>query len=488
MKKDAQQTEAVRALWAKRRSLAASDALLGRSFLDLYKDDLAAISLSAGAPMGYIERQFLLHCPNYTLDELNGGALLSSGSRFSLLMLRRAIDYRLAQEPYEEKISLSKEEKMEERDLFKTDAIRVAPVHWDQARIIEDQLHYMQNYRSTAKRRLGLFYKWDTWPFCYTSVAVCDREYQHKAVCKALGVEISPRSIAILSRIYASSLAPRNSISFLVSKTMRILQEEGFLIYVTASNPFLGFSATSIAACNFVPFASSPVAYRYDKIGSYTTRRNSSDATEAKWSAPGNFLFMKSLAKPFAEQVRTLGDIVSVEKDSHDSVDGEFPIDPNDFQRTLLDLRVSLEGIWDENTRYHKTNYDPVSDPISKGQCGVTSAYLARLLKREGQEVLFCEGDVHFPDQAPILQHCWLRLVTPGGRKSDDIVIDITADQSGYHEKVICETQNSLVEMGIRYEEQYCVGHSEVGVEHVKNRLKILQNAIKKKHKDRFLN
>jgi hypothetical protein len=94
---------------------------------------------------------------------------------------------------------------------------------------------------------------------------------------------------------------------------------------------------------------------------------------------------------------------------------------------------------------------------VSKGQCGVTSAFIARYLSDAGYDVLFCEGDVAFPSPTnPIRNHCWVKIRTLPEQRNEirDIIIDLTADQSGFSEPVICESDESLRNRGIFYKQE----------------------------------
>ncbi|KAI4452199.1 hypothetical protein C823_006781 [Eubacterium plexicaudatum ASF492] len=106
-----------------------------------------------------------------------------------------------------------------------------------------------------------------------------------------------------------------------------------------------------------------------------------------------------------------------------------------------------MESVWCDETRYHGTVFTD-KDKNSKGQCGVSSFYLAKLLEEKNYKVLFCEGDAYFPSSQPIIEHCWIKLLMC---KNKDLIIDITADQSGYDKKVVCMTKHELKKWGISY-------------------------------------
>jgi hypothetical protein len=156
----------------------------------------------------------------------------------------------------------------------------------------------------------------------------------------------------------------------------------------------------------------------------------------------------------------------------------DTPSQPLNF--SLDDLRRDLELAWNRLTRYHRTTFEP-NDPISKGQCGVTSAYIARELQHQGHAVLFCEGDVVFPGEVqPIRNHCWVKIshFEQGGKKFQDLIIDLTADQSGFEESVICEVDASLKSRGISYLQVREVEPRAVDEGHLLARLDTLQQRI----------
>ncbi len=143
-------------------------------------------------------------------------------------------------------------------------------------------------------------------------------------------------------------------------------------------------------------------------------------------------------------------------------------------------LRDSLEKVWNEETRYPGTNFQS-SDYPSKGQCGVSSMHLARYLQSRGYEVKFCEGNVYFPEgKTSIMNHCWIKLVNYY-QNGKNAIIDITADQNGHRQGVIFKSEGDLTLEGIRYETSSEGSVNEVGVEHLIERLKYLEQSIRNK-------
>jgi hypothetical protein len=152
----------------------------------------------------------------------------------------------------------------------------------------------------------------------------------------------------------------------------------------------------------------------------------------------------------------------------------------------LLPIRQDLERAWDGRTRYAKAVYGP-DDPASKGQCGVSSAYLADRLETAGYEVVFCEGDAFFEVEdtsvGTIDHHCWLLLPAGEGNSKKgitrDVIVDITADQApGHQTAIIHETEAALRERGIFYVARKSRPGTEVDNAGLVNRLDILRTRM----------
>ncbi len=144
----------------------------------------------------------------------------------------------------------------------------------------------------------------------------------------------------------------------------------------------------------------------------------------------------------------------------------------------ILNLRDELELAWCDETRYRGTLFN-VADKISKGQCGVSSFHLAKILEQKNYEVLFCEGDAFFPSSSPILKHCWIKLFY---RKEANqyLIIDITADQLGYDHKIVCMTKNELNKAGILYIPKKECRTQEVMANSLLERQACLEDRLKK--------
>lgn len=92
--------------------------------------------------------------------------------------------------------------------------------------------------------------------------------------------------------------------------------------------------------------------------------------------------------------------------------------------------RSRLEAVWDGTTALQGLEVKP-NDPISRGQCGVASLWIARELADYGCDAVFVEGAILL-DLAGVTvpdQHCWVEVGLPGDEAKR--IVDVTADQYG---------------------------------------------------------
>jgi hypothetical protein len=346
---------------------------------------------------------------------------------------------------------------------------------------IETCLHYMLAKAHSVIFRAGLFLRGCSHPIAYMAISRLDRRYKLRALEEALRVAVEPSFCANVSRVYGFGDLPRNTISRLTSFAARELVGRGVGYFVTAVNPFLGFNGLSMLSSGFRPYALCPVAYGYDSSGSYTPRRDC-PSIEAALDTPPNILFVRGLRKLERLRSSAIAEVVEVPPGAHRqarmtvaTARTSEPLGAN-----LEALRSELEHAWDSLTRYHRVTVEP-NDPISKGQCGVTSAYIARELSRQGHDVLFCEGDVLFPAPVkPIRNHCWVTVprFRSGAKEVENLIIDLTADQSGFEEPVICEPEQALIGRGIRYQLARQVEPREAQAGHLAERLGTLHQRL----------
>jgi hypothetical protein len=117
------------------------------------------------------------------------------------------------------------------------------------------------------------------------------------------------------------------------------------------------------------------------------------------------------------------------------------------MQADLLEWRSKLEQVWGADTILPGEICQD-HESLSKGQCAVTSYYLAQEFLQQGHDILFCKGDVVFDKtHSAIINHRWLKW----GHQ----IIDLTADQTGCPLSVIFDDKVSLEKQGIHYQTQW---------------------------------
>ena len=90
----------------------------------------------------------------------------------------------------------------------------------------------------------------------------------------------------------------------------------------------------------------------------------------------------------------------------------------------------------------------------------------------------FCEGDAIFPkDNQSIINHCWIKVINYNKRK-ENVIIDITADQNGYWQKILFKTEADLKKIKIHYSVKSEKSPETVNVEHLIERLVYLEKEL----------
>jgi len=335
--------------------------------------------------------------------------------------------------------------------------------------ILENKLHYLHSFREDAKYRFGLFIDGYTYPICYASFAEVDREDKVRALQESLGFEMKNPEIIELSRVFGCEHLPKNAISFLVAASLRYLGKYKYLI--TAINHNLGFTGKSMLSAGFIPYAFRPVRYAYDINGYYITKRGKYEVSKVSPNKmPPNVLYVREL-KSSGKSKRIYCKLIKIGNETYTSICSA--IEP-----LISGMRTELEKIWDERTRYHGTVFTSRHRP-SKGQCGVSSLHLARKLWDDGHEALFCEGNVEFEKKKEISidNHCWVIVKNYLNRKKD-VVIDLTADQNGYNQKIIFKEKEELVRLRILYISKSEKVPHDIDVEHLLDRLDYLESKM----------
>jgi hypothetical protein len=461
------------------------------SAMQNWKRELLLISKEIGVPHEEVLKQVKLHIPLLTYHTVKNSSSIKFPNELKEILFKRFEGYLEKFNTYlensgaiffknEESRISGKNIKIGQKNLFN---INFSEVSTDIGQYIEKHLHYLRVERKNVIARFGLFIGNNPFPICYMSFCTLDRYYKALGLAYALESKIKKLEVVNLARVYGFGRLPKNSISKLISWCSDRFKQKRLKFIITAVNPLLGFNGSSMFGSGFRPFAFCPVDYVYNNEGVYISRRLSEVASErAKFDTPPNLLFVKGIGSEAIECIHKMKNVFQITSDLYGK---DIPI-PSEVlfnlqAKQLNHLRHELEKAWSTLTRYHGTP-KTVNDPISKGQCGVTTAYLARKLKSEGFKLLFCEGNAEFPNKvSPIENHCWLKISNYkiGESEYHDLIIDLTADQSGFSEQVICDTTKNLESRFIFYKSKTEKEPNSVDSESLRRRLRILQEQLR---------
>jgi hypothetical protein len=131
------------------------------------------------------------------------------------------------------------------------------------------------------------------------------------------------------------------------------------------------------------------------------------------------------------------------------------------IQRRLPGYRATLEDRWSLSTIHPDyTESYRVKDPL--GQCGVSSAWLARQLSRQFHvTATYCYGSLNFQrdESAAVPRHCWVEIDIAG----TVFIVDLTADQAtGFDEQIVFESESGLRNRGLHYDARVRKGIEEL--------------------------
>ena len=116
------------------------------------------------------------------------------------------------------------------------------------------------------------------------------------------------------------------------------------------------------------------------------------------------------------------------------------------------ELRALLSRSWSPATAYPDTvnqSHWVTGDP--RGQCGVSSIWLAEVLSRVYSiNSTFCRGSVRFDDQdvESLSDHCWLEIDEKSG---DQLILDLTCDQAVGFRQIVFESKADLAKDHIQF-------------------------------------
>lgn len=123
------------------------------------------------------------------------------------------------------------------------------------------------------------------------------------------------------------------------------------------------------------------------------------------------------------------------------------------LRSALPEFRVLLAGSWRPDTAYPDSVADSLwFDGNPRGQCGVSSVWLAEELARQCSILTtFCRGSLIVDDdQAEDLpDHCWLEI---SAEPREELVLDLTCDQArGFDRKIVFDVKRDLDRARIHY-------------------------------------
>jgi hypothetical protein len=112
-----------------------------------------------------------------------------------------------------------------------------------------------------------------------------------------------------------------------------------------------------------------------------------------------------------------------------------------------------LAGSWSPATAYPESvtpSHWSAGDP--RGQCGVSSAWLAEVLHRDYSIAsTFCRGSLNFCESAAedLPDHCW-REITP--ESGEDLILNLTCDQAhGFDRQIVFDLRADLDQETVHY-------------------------------------
>lgn len=320
--------------------------------------------------------------------------------------------------------------------------------------VYQEKLHYLMSARGDTIMELGLFLGDAAYPISYLSFSACDRPYMVSALNDA-GIAVRREQVLVLTRVYGLPRVPPGLMSFTISRALRHIRASmPYRIIVTAFNPTLGFRGTAFQASGFAPFATAPVTYAYDDRQYFTTRRRSSrDPSCSKLDTRNNVLVALGIDKRLQRNISSRGLVVLGATEYEMTPTTEIPQLPIEH---LQRIRQRLEAGWSTKTMHpsYAVGLANGLGPMSRGQCGVSSLWLAVDLKRRLRiDAAYCCGRLSTdgPAAGSIDYHCWLEI----GASNDAgrLIVDLTCDQAeGLGEKVLCEQFRTLLQRGIRYQ------------------------------------
>lgn len=280
--------------------------------------DIDTVAFVLGVDPQYLRVQVILHIPFYTREELQ-----TQGSK----VVVRSILSRLRSE-LDDFSSIAKvHRQLNGADLVRPGAVlrspraelsadrtdaAPSPVTFEAvpsafANSIQQDIHYIHSVRLDTILHAGLRFTDHPAPFAYVAFSELDRNYLKRALAVSMQEvgDVSDSRIAVMTRAFGYSPTPKNAMSKLFDLSSRRLQELGYAWIITAINPFLGFKGSIFSGASYLPFATSPMRYKYTLEGSYVTRRRSPNAEkqEQKLETPPIVWLARPLGRPLGRRL-----------------------------------------------------------------------------------------------------------------------------------------------------------------------------------------
>jgi len=237
-----------------------------------------------------LRKRMLLHLPRFEADRLfDRDTLKSEAIRLGERLSSLQEDYRgWSRRPPIPALEKSK--------------IEVRPCDPAIAQEIYRRFHYIGSCRD-ALIHIGLFDACFPIPFALAALSEMDILELKKLLPRDQGGDT-----LVLSRVFAFSWAPRNSISFLLGAVHAWVRDNasGVRDLITYLNPNLGFSGSSYAAANWRPLLETPAQYLYLN-DNYISCRTYLALEEGARSGVKRSLYQLEPLRIFAYSVRTKG-------------------------------------------------------------------------------------------------------------------------------------------------------------------------------------
>lgn len=350
--------------------------------------------------------------------------------------------------------------------------------------VYQSRLHYLRSARGDTYLHFGLFLPGAVYPLTYVALSVCDRPYMSDGLL-ASQLQCDRKDCLVITRMYGLPGAPQNLMSVTLKHVIRVLRWTSMArLVLTAYNPLLGFTGAAFRASGFRPFAIAPVSYQYTRFGEFTTRRRARYSARPGHSSPPNVLTVRGVDKSIQREIRDQLRLTEISMNDYVTRASKGrklrSLPSDDWMRQLLTYRQILEDAWSRRTIHPSYLADDRSGSTSRGQCGVSSVWLARELRRcFGVEANYCYGDLIFHDgtSKPVAHHCWVEIGE--GIDPTRLVVDLTCDQAeSLDQPVLCAPHDNLVKQGMEYQARTRLTLDELPADRVWHRFMALSDAV----------